>query len=157
MTILRTLFFVHTGAELEIAFTMSDEDAALRNALATNFPNAVQLSCYFHLLKLIRTHFKNSPGYVEAITFLRDCHHTFDDEHYLNTYNEFMRKIITKLVKYDNDEYLSYKRVIDYVIQKCDYTSPARNFQMFLTPPGTYTVNLGYAATNNPLETHNIR
>ena len=63
--------------------------------------------------------------------------------------------ILPKLVKYDNDEYLPYKRVIDYIIQKCDYTSPASNFQMFLTPPGTYTVNLGYAATNNPLETHN--
>jgi hypothetical protein len=45
---------------------MSDEDTALRNSLSTNFPTAVQLSCYFHLLKLVKQQFENAPGYEQA-------------------------------------------------------------------------------------------
>lgn len=139
---MRNLFLAHTGAHLEIAYTMADEDVALRNALSKNFPNALQLSCYFHLLKLLRTHYKNRPGYGEAMTFLRDCHYTTSPENYENVYNEFMRKNSTKVVKYDPDDnpnhtYSDYKPIIDYIIQKLANTSLAKNFQMFLTPPGT--------------------
>ncbi len=129
MVVLRALFLAINGCDLEIAFTMSDEDAALRKALESNFPNSLQLSCYFHLLQNIQKKFKNKPGYVEAVTFIRDCHHTKSYFHYVEVYNNFMEK-------YDTDEYLNYRPVVDYLILKCAESSYAKNFQMYLTPSG---------------------
>ena len=108
---------------------MSDEDAALRNALQSTFPNSLQLSCYFHLLQNVQKKFKNKPGYVEAVTFIRDCHHTMSYFHCVEVYNNFMEK-------YDTEEHMNYRAVVDYLTAKCADNSYAKNFQMYLTPPG---------------------
>jgi hypothetical protein len=122
-----------------VNFTMCDQSNAIVNALKEHFPDAINLSCYFHILQNIKKHWHGHEKYAKMMLFVKDCHHSKDALDYENIWNVFV-------ALHEND--LSLDAFFEYLDRITDEQGDWFRWQHFVTPKG-------FATTDNPLENHN--
>jgi hypothetical protein len=116
------------------------------NAVAVQWPNTIQLYCFFHLMQLAHVRFQHSPRYWDILCFLRDCHYSNSAEEYDAIWNDFFT---------ENDvEGNAAHPFCDWIQSTLENDGMLR-WQQFHTPQGKFFDLLGYSGTNNPLETFN--
>jgi len=140
---LRRLHFWNTSRELVVKYTMADADEAQFNALSAVFGGSGQLQtlmCFFHVMEKVYSAIKGLPSLV-AGAIVKDMY----DLHFARTEMQFVEMRDHVVRKWRAQPFLW-----NFTQYMCNQWLYGRfsSWQIYATP-------IGFASTNNPVETFN--
>ena len=84
------VFVMVNGYNFSPSWIMADKDEATVNATQIVWPDAMNLMCYFHVMKNIKQHFNGYENYADFVKFVRDIHFSLNEQDMVRKWNIFL-------------------------------------------------------------------